>query len=225
MSHEHPKTRLHPVHVVHRMGAAVLGVGLWIFAGLGFANGLAFFSTQGQIVLGLSSNGLLSTVSLVAGAVLLATAAWRGPMASTATAVIGVAFLVSGLGHLAVLNTPLNILAFQLPNVFFSLIAGMILLFLGMYGRLTGGLPPDNPYRQARESHHDRPDEETATVLDKDSTTKRALVDAELAMAEGHPSAEQQALVEYEQRRLREHERERIRQNMRGRDRDEVQRS
>ncbi len=207
------RPRQHPVHMVHRVGAALLGLGLWVFAALGFANGLAFFTTQGQVVLGLSNNGLLSTISAVAGAVLLAAAAWRGPVASTATAVMGGLFLLSGLVHFAVLGTPLNILAFRLPNVFFSLVAGMLLLFLGLYGRLAGGLPSDNPYRQARASR--RGVSEQQKFSSEDEATQAAYVEAELAMAEGHPTPQQQARVEKEQQEQRAAERQRLRERAR----------
>lgn len=213
MSYDNGARARHPVDVIHRVGAAVLGLGLLVFAVLGFVRGLSFFSTQGQVVLGLSSNGLLSTISVVAGAILLAAAAWRGPAASTTTAVMGGLFLLSGLGHLAILHTALNVLAFRLPNVFFSIIVGMLLLFLGLYGRLSGGLPPDNPYRRAREERRGVPETERSGVADTDSE-ERAFVDAEVAMAEGHPTAEQQALVEREQQRLREREHDRIRRRM-----------
>ena len=202
----------HPVHIVHRVGAALLGLGLWVFAALGFVRGLAFLTTQGHIVLGLSSNGLLSTISAVAGTLLLAAAAWRGPVASSATAVLGGTFLLSGLIHFAVLGTPLNILAFRLPNVFFSLIAGMLLLFLGLYGRLAGGLPSDNPYRQARDERRGIPRQRQPSS--EDDSTATAYVAAELAMAEGHPTARQQALVKQEQRHQQIAERERIRQRV-----------
>lgn len=187
--------RPHPVHTVHRAGAGLLGVGLWGFAALGFANGLAFFSTRGAPVLGLSSNGLLSAISVVAGAVLIAAAATRGPVASTVTAAMGALFVLSGLAHLAILHTPLNILAFQLPNVFFSLIAGMLLLFLGTYGRLAGGLPPDNPYRRdssARAEPH--PPDRALETEDR----RQEMLEAEIALGEGCPTPRQQELVEQE---------------------------
>ena len=52
--------------------------------------------------------------------------------------------------HLIVLDTPLNLLAFEFSNVVFSFVVGMLLLFLGLYGRASSQLPADNPYRQAR---------------------------------------------------------------------------
>lgn len=212
--------RQHPVHIVHRVSAAALGLGLWVFAALGFANGLAFFSTQGQSVLGLSSNGLLSTISAVAGAILLGSAVWGGPVASMVTAALGVLFLLSGLAHLAVLHTGFNILAFRLPNVFFSLIAGMLLLFVGLYGRLSGGLPPDNPYRQAHPRRTDRPDpaEQLAEQHTEPDEHERQLLEAEIAMGEGHPTDEQAELVEHEQAVRRRQERSRAYRRTIGRD-------
>ncbi|MDR7300017.1 DUF4383 domain-containing protein [Haloactinomyces albus] len=200
----------HPVHIVHRVSAAVFGLGLWVFAGLGFANGLAYFSTQGQEVLGLSSNGALSTVSVVAGAILLGAAAWGGPTASTVTAGIGVVFLISGIVHLGILDTNFNILAFQLSNVFFSLIAGLLLLIVGMYGRVSGGLPPDNPYRQAHPMRNrPYPEEQLNIPAQGEDEREQEQLEAEVAMGEGHPTPEQQAMVEQEQARRQGRERAR----------------
>lgn len=164
---------------VHRIGTAAFALGLATFGVLGLVDQLAFLSTTGKQVLGMSSNGLLSTISLVVAAVLLGAAARGGRSASTATAVIGVLFLLSGLGNLAVLNTALNLLAFELSNVLFSLVAGILLLTLGSYGRFTAGLGADNPYYQER--HHDDP--QPAGPAFPPSAAEAAL-DAELAQAE-----------------------------------------
>src|SRR5688572_14943930 len=66
------------VFAVQRLGAVAVALGILVFGLLGFAGGLDFFSTEGEPILGMSSNGLLSTVSVVTAAVLL-TAAVRGP--------------------------------------------------------------------------------------------------------------------------------------------------
>ncbi|MGH3925001.1 MAG: DUF4383 domain-containing protein, partial [Pseudonocardiaceae bacterium] len=116
----------------------MLGVGLCAFGILGVANRLEFLAVQGKVLLGLSSNGLLSAISLIVGGVLIAAALRGGRSSSTITVVIGVLFLLSGLLNLAVLDTDFNLLAFRLPNVIFSFIAGMLLLFLGAYGRFSG---------------------------------------------------------------------------------------
>src|SRR3954452_2204266 len=118
------------VFVVQRIGAVVVALTILIFGILGFADGLDFFSTDGQPVLGLSSNGLLSTVSLVTAAVLFAAAAMGPRAASTVMIVVGTLFLVAGLASMAVLRTGLNLLAFEMTNVGFSMVAGLILVVL-----------------------------------------------------------------------------------------------
>ena len=139
---------------LHRAAAILLGLGLWVFGILGLVNRLPTFSTRGQPVLGLSSNGLLSIISLVVGGILIAAAVRGGRLASTVTVVVGAAFMLSGLGNVLVLNTDLNILAFGIANVIFSLVTGGLMLILGAYGRFTVGLPSNNPYQQERHPYY-----------------------------------------------------------------------
>ena len=167
---------------LHRVGAVVFGVGLGVFGVLGLLNGLDFFSTTGRPVLGLSSNGALSVVSLVVAAVLIAAGLRGGRTASTVLVVIGAAFVLSGLVNSLVLNTSLNLLAFRIPNVVFSFIAGALLLFLGAWGRFTGRLPDENPYRRERHAD-DRPDPRPAHFDDPvDAEAARELAEAERAV-------------------------------------------
>lgn len=134
------------VFAVQRAGAIGVGLFLLTFGVLSAAGGVGFLSTSGERHLGLSSNGLLATLSLVVAAVLLG-AALRGPRsASTVMIVLGVLFLLSGLLGLAVLRTSANLLAFRFGNVVFSQAVGLLLLLLGGYGRLTGNLPSNSPY-------------------------------------------------------------------------------
>jgi hypothetical protein len=42
---------------IHRTGSVVFGLGLWVFAVLGFVQRLGFFSTMGAPVLGSSRSG------------------------------------------------------------------------------------------------------------------------------------------------------------------------
>jgi hypothetical protein len=175
--------------LVHRIGAAVLGVGLGVFGVLGVIDRLEFLAVRGEVVLGLASNGLLSTISLVVSVVLIGAALRGGRIASTITVVIGLLFLLSGLLNLAVLDTKFNLLAFRVSNVVFSFIAGMLLLFLGAYGRFSGGLSADNPYYQSR--HRDY---RSAGAENGDPENDR-WVAAEMAVAEGHATPEQEQLV------------------------------
>ena len=86
------------------------------------------------------------------------------------------------MANVLVLDTPLNVLAFGMSNVIFSLLPAAVLVFLGAYGRFTGGLPVSNPYQQKR---HDRDDEQQRVPLPTifpDPADVRAA--AELAEAE-----------------------------------------
>lgn len=159
---------------LHRVGAVAFGLGLWTFGILGLLNRLDWFTTRGQPVLGLTSNGLLSVISLVVGAVLIAAAARGGRTASTVTLGVGAAFMLSGVANVLVLNTALNILAFGMPNVIFSLVAGGLLLILGAWGRFTGRLPTDNPYHRSRHPEGgDRLDQQPTDGQAGDTETDR----------------------------------------------------
>lgn len=182
--------------LVHRIGAAVIGVGIAVFGVLGVANSLAYFSTDGERIAGLSTNGLLSTVSLVTGAVLVLAALRGGRTASTTTTVIGVLFLLAGLAGLLVLDTELNVLAFEIPNVVFSLVTGMVLLFLGLYGRVSGGLPADNPYRRRRAGSPEVEQEDPRRTAELDERIR-----GEQAVAEGTATAEQERVVREDRQR------------------------
>lgn len=150
MSHCGALTAGHPLGRVHRAGAAVLGGALVVFGGAGFAQGLPFLAVRSASTMGMGSNGLLATISVAVGLLLVA-AAWRGgALASNTLTVLGALFLVSGVVNLALLDTAYNVLAFRFANVVFSLLVGMALLFTGTYGRVSGGLADDNPYVRAR---------------------------------------------------------------------------
>jgi hypothetical protein len=134
------------VYPVQRIGAALVALFLLVFGLLGLASGQAFFSTRGQSVLGMSSNGLLSTLSVVVAAVLLVAAVRSPRTASTVMLVLGPLFLLSALVNLIVLGTRLNVLAFEMSNVIFSVVVGLPMLLLGAYGRIGSRIPPDSPY-------------------------------------------------------------------------------
>lgn len=163
------------MHTVHRVSALVLGAFLCVFGVLGFARGQPFFSTEGSVVLGLSSNGLLAAISVLVGLVLIGSAALGGNAASTISLVIGGLFVLSGMANSMVLGTDLNVLAFRMPNILFSLAVGAVLLITGGWGRLTGGLPDDNPY-------HADPVPSPETEAEQDHWP--AALSAELAEAE-----------------------------------------
>ena len=146
MSVLHPRSASHPIHTVHRVGALLLGGFLVAFGIIGLTRATEFMSTFGTSVFGLSTNGLLATVSVVVGLLLLGAAARGGPAASTVLIVVGVLFLLSGLVNVLAIGTSMNMLAFAPANVMFSLVVGAALLIVGAYGRITGRLPLDSPY-------------------------------------------------------------------------------
>jgi hypothetical protein len=214
MERSRPDAR-HPLFWVHRIGAAVVALVLWAFAGVSFASTPGFVTTHGARALGMTGNGLLATISVVVGAILVVAAVLGGPIASTTCVVLGGLFLVSGLGNLFVLNGPANYLAFTFPNVAFSLVVGLVLLSIGLYGRASGQLPADNPYRQARGGRnwmawfwHDDDLAQTRDVSEDDLRRldeETELAKAEHALAEGEatPQQEQQVIADAEQRAAR----------------------
>ena len=190
------------VAVVHRVGAAAAGVLLAGFGVLGLLSHLGALETVGTPVLGLTTNGLLSLISVVVAAVLLAAAAVGGPVASTVTAVVGTSFVVSGLVNMAVLNTTANVLAFTFPNVLFSLVLGTALIILGLYGRVSGALPLDNPYRLARTRAHTSSITDGVVTPAPDGTGNKEVgaeldrwILLELRVSDGRGSPEEDELV------------------------------
>lgn len=158
-----------PLNRVYRVGAAFVGLWLLVFGVLGYFNQLSFFDTAGaDKVVGLSTNVLLSTISVVVGIALLAGAVIGGNVSAALNLVVGVLFLLSGLANLTLLRTSWNILNFQMSNVIFSFVTGLLLLTFGLYGRVTGGLPPDNPYYRGRHGL----DPETGEVVDEEKAAR-----------------------------------------------------
>ncbi|HSK60778.1 MAG TPA: DUF4383 domain-containing protein [Actinomycetospora sp.] len=188
----------HKVMWVHRVGAVVVAVVIAVFGVLGLIGGLSFFDTEGALVAGLSTNGALSTISLVTAAVLVAAAIRGGRLSSTVMVVIGVLFLVSAFVNLALIGTEYNLLAFRLPNVFFSIGAGLVLLFTGAYGRFVSKLPDDNPYRRERGGDDEEPDD----VHRQPRPSSRAEAEADAAMAEAARAHAQGASDADQRRRL-----------------------
>jgi hypothetical protein len=182
------------VFAVQRTGAVVVALFLLVFGLLGFASGQRFVSTEGEPVLGMSSNGLLSTISVVVALVLLVAAA-RGPRtASTVMIVLGSLFLLSALVNLAVLRTSFNLLAFEISNVAFSVVVGLLLLVLGAYGRIGGHLPPDSPYAHLSTATDEYVNELPSTP--EEVAAERAMREAEIAVVQHTATPDQSRRVQ-----------------------------
>jgi hypothetical protein len=187
------KTR---VTVVHRIGALVVAAVIATFGVLGLLDGLDYFSTDGERIAGLSSNGLLSTISLVTAAVLVVAAVRSSRTASTIMLVIGALFLASALINLALLETDWNFLAFSVANVIFSICAGLVLLTLGAYGRVSGNLPDDSPYRGAQGAGAEVMESPELPETPAEEAAERAMREAELAVIEHRATDDQLARVQ-----------------------------
>ncbi|MFD9887650.1 DUF4383 domain-containing protein [Streptomyces alboflavus] len=140
----------HRLSRIYRFGAGLMGLVLLAFGILGLIDKIGFFDTRGDTVAGLNTNGALSVLSICVGLLLFAGMVIGGNFASTLNMVLGIAFILSGFVNLALLESSLNFLAFRIQNVLFSFVVGVLLMFFGMYGRVSATLPHDNPYWKAR---------------------------------------------------------------------------
>ncbi|MFD7982953.1 DUF4383 domain-containing protein [Kitasatospora indigofera] len=140
----------HRLAQVYRVGAGLCGAALLVFGCLGLADGLAFFSTSGQPIAGLSTNGLLSLISILTALVLIVGAVIGGNVASSVNIIVGTLFVLSGFVNLTLLDSGANFLSFRIPNVIFSFVMGLLIATFGMYGRVSSKLPHDNPYWRSR---------------------------------------------------------------------------
>ncbi|MGW0748686.1 DUF4383 domain-containing protein [Streptomyces sp. NPDC002587] len=140
----------HKLAKVYRVGAGLTGLLLVAFGILGLIDQIGFFDTGGDTVLALNTNGALSVLSICIGGLLFVGMVIGGTFASTLNIVLGVLFILSGFVNLALLDTDFNFLAFEIQNVLFSFVVGVMLMWFGMYGRVGSALPHDNPYWRAR---------------------------------------------------------------------------
>ncbi|MZD05072.1 DUF4383 domain-containing protein [Streptomyces sp. SID5785] len=143
----------HRLSQVYRIGAGLMGLVLLAFGILGLIDRIGFFDTGGDTVAGLNTNGALSVLSICVGLLLFAGAVIGGNVASTLNMTLGILFILSGFVNLALLDTGANVLAFKIQNVLFSFVVGVLLMAFGMYGRVSGTLPHDNPYWLARHAN------------------------------------------------------------------------
>ncbi|MFJ8019834.1 DUF4383 domain-containing protein [Streptomyces sp. NPDC096311] len=140
----------HRLNTFYRIGAGLMGLFLLAFGILGLTNRVGFFTTHGDTVMGLNTNGSLSVLSICVGLLLFVGMVIGGNFASTLNMVFGVLFILNGFLNLALLDGRYNFLAFHIQNVLFSFVVGVLLMFFGMYGRVGSALPHDNPYYKAR---------------------------------------------------------------------------
>ncbi|MEC4016193.1 DUF4383 domain-containing protein [Streptomyces sp. H27-D2] len=175
----------HRLSRVYRVGAGLMGLVLLAFGVLGLIGHVGFFDTGGDTVTGLNTNGALSVLSIVVGLLLFGGMVVGGNFASTLNIVLGLAFILSGFVNLALLETSYNFLAFEIQNVLFSFVVGVMLMFFGMYGRVSATLPHDNPYWRAR--HPERADAEQRALGRVGRVSRTRLVSPPDGRSSGRP--------------------------------------
>lgn len=140
----------HTLSRVYRIGAGLIGLVLLVFGILGLVNQIGVFGTGSHTTAGLNTNGALSVLSICVGVLLFVGMLIGKNFASTLNMILGVLFILSGFVNLALIDSGFNPLNFRIQNVLFSFVVGLLLMFFGMYGRVSGSLPHDNPYWRAR---------------------------------------------------------------------------
>lgn len=140
----------HTLIRVYRIGAGLIGLVLLVFGILGLVNQIGVFDTGSHTTAGLNTNGALSVLSICVGVLLFIGMLIGKNFASTLNMILGVLFILSGFVNLALIDNSFNPLNFRIQNVLFSFVVGLLLMFFGMYGRVSGSLPHDNPYWRAR---------------------------------------------------------------------------
>ncbi|MHC0432914.1 DUF4383 domain-containing protein [Streptomyces sp. O3] len=140
----------HRLSKVYRVGAGLTGLVLLAFGILGLLDRVGFFDTGDNTIAGLNTNGALSVLSICVGLLLFVGMVIGGNFASTLNITLGIAFILSGFVNLALLEREFNPLAFRIQNVLFSFVVGVMLMWFGMYGRVSTTLPHDNPYWKSR---------------------------------------------------------------------------
>ncbi|MEV4417786.1 DUF4383 domain-containing protein [Catellatospora sp. NPDC049609] len=121
-----------------RLLAALCGVYLLAFGVVGAVRtaGLPLFHRGDVDALGLRTNPAFAWLSIVAGAaIVLATVVGRSANHLVNLGAGGL-FLLSGLAMLTLLQTPQNILNFEVSTCVVSLLIGSVLLTAGLYGKV-----------------------------------------------------------------------------------------
>ncbi|MFI0779600.1 DUF4383 domain-containing protein [Streptomyces sp. NPDC021212] len=156
----------HRLSRVYRIGAGLMGLVLVAFGILGLTDHIGFFDIGGATAAGLNTNGALSVLSIAIGGLLFIGMVVGGNFASTLNMVLGLLFLLSGFVNLALLETSFNFLAFRLQNVLFSFVVGLMLMWFGMYGRVSSKLPHDNPYWISRHPEQARREARAREIME-----------------------------------------------------------
>ncbi len=89
----------------------------------------------------------------------------------------------------------MNILAFEMANVVFSVVAGLLLLVLGAYGRIERPPAAGQPLRPCRASAVDDGEPTSSRPRPEEFEAEAAMREAEIAVVEHCATADQQRRV------------------------------
>ncbi|MEV0053555.1 hypothetical protein AB0H34_24020 [Saccharopolyspora shandongensis] len=112
-----------------------------------------------------------------------------GRCASSVCGATGLVILIVSSSYLLLMAGQYNPAGVRPLELIVALLISAALVIIASYGRISAGLGPENPFVQSR--HRNR----TQTALGKPNTRDDRLVWAEIAMAEGHPTPEQELLL------------------------------
>jgi len=170
---------------LHRIGAAVVGGFVFVFGLTGLTWRPEVFSTEGPVVFGMTTNGFLAFLSMAVGFMLVFAAVFGGPAAGWGAIAAGVGFILSGVVNVFLLGTPMNVMAFTMPNVIFSWVVGAVLVVLGMIGRKEH--PTDDSLYGSHLGHEDP----AAARVHPNPVAAAELAEAERARALHYATEEQ----------------------------------
>ncbi|HWM06334.1 MAG TPA: hypothetical protein VNP92_28670 [Actinophytocola sp.] len=169
---------------LHRIGAAVVGGFVFVFGLTGLTWRPEVFSTEGPVVFGMTTNGFLAFLSMAVGFMLVFAAVFGGPAVGWVAIAAGAGFILSGVVNVFLLGTPMNVMAFTMPNVIFSWVAGAVLVVLGMIGRKEH--PTDDSLYGSHLEHED-----PAARVHSNPVAAAELAEAERARALHYATEEQ----------------------------------
>ncbi|MEU8815693.1 DUF4383 domain-containing protein [Actinoplanes sp. NPDC048796] len=142
----------HPLRPLYRALGLLVGAYLVVFAIVGFiqTSGESFTGDNTERALGQGTNLLWSIISLILGAIVLATSAIGRNLDVEADKYVGWTLLVIGSYELAASRTDANFFGFTVSTVVVTYLAGVILITAGLYSKVAAPSKAGAP-RQVRE--------------------------------------------------------------------------
>lgn len=128
----------HPLRGLYRALAALVALYVLAFGAVGLTktSGTDFFGHPHAYALGLRTNMAFSVLSIVVGAVVLASLVYGRNLDHYVTTAAGVVFLLAGLVMLALVRTSANFLNTTVAATIVSDLLGTTLLTCGLYSRV-----------------------------------------------------------------------------------------